>query len=140
MWINRTDYEGLRSQVADFEYQAKLASQSLDLQRIQHRSELRALLRRVHIAEQQAVEARSALELERHENREAERHWANALLRAKQSFPQPSKQPARESMTAFEQVPTTAYDAGELAALEDEALRLGIDPARAKEILLAEAS
>lgn len=93
------------------------------------------------LLEQQLTEARAriavleeALELERHENRKAERHWSNALLRARQAFPQvEEKSPL---LTAVPREPE--LDPGELAALEDEARRIGIDPALAREVLLKE--
>ena len=76
------------------------------------------------------------LELERHENRMAERHWSNALLRAKQAFPQSEKVavPVPKAPPTLDQL----VDPGEREALRTEAARLGIDPALADEILRKE--
>lgn len=57
------------------------------------RSAYRQLLRTVAEERRRARRAENALELERHENRAAERHWANMLLRAKQSYPMQTEKP-----------------------------------------------
>lgn len=76
------------------------------------------------------------IELERHENRTAERHWANSLLRAKQSYPQQQEKTPEVSRPA----PTLdqLVDPGEREALRAEAVRLGIDPVLADEVLRKE--
>lgn len=99
------------------------------------RREYQGLLDRIAVAEARATKAEESLELERHENRLAERHWSNQLLRAKQSFP------LAEAKSTPPPPPRTirpVIDPGELAALEAEAVRRGIDPREAEKVLLAE--
>lgn len=84
---------------------------------------------------QRAECAEQALELERHENRLAERHWANALLRANRQYPKVERdQPDMRAAS----IRMPVIDEGELAALTMEANRLGIDPEVAKQTLYAE--
>lgn len=65
-----------------------------------------------------------ALELERHENREAERHWADSLLRAKQSWPmQKQPVPTREAELVLEAV----LDPGVVEAHREWAKEHGLD-------------
>lgn len=65
-----------------------------------------------------------ALELERHENRLAERHWSDSLLRAKQSFPmQKTPVPVREAELILEPV----IDDGVIEAHKQWAKDHGID-------------
>lgn len=87
------------------------------------RSTYRQLLRALAYERQRSRRAEQALELERHENRSAERHWANALLRAKQSFPKPEPAPAREPQLVLEPV----LDAGIVEAHRQFARDHGID-------------
>lgn len=96
--------------------------------------EYQGLLNQLKLAEERADKAEAALELERHENRRAERHWSNSLLRAKQSFPQVEEKPPPPPPLPRK----PEIDPGELAALEAEAIRQGLDPARAREVLLQE--
>lgn len=75
------------------------------------------------------------LELERHEHRAAEKHWSNALLRAKNSYPQQEKaEPVPRPVPTLDQL----VDPGEREALRAEAARLGIDPVLADEVLRKE--
>lgn len=136
MWISKLNYQKLHDQLVAASQRAVLAEASLSLQRTAHRNVLKDSVRRIRVAESRTERAETALELERHENRLAERHWANQLLRAKQAFP---LQPEKEAKPAPRANPVgTLIDPGELEALETEALRLGIDPARAREILYNE--
>lgn len=63
------------------------------------------LLRTLATERKRVQRLEEALELERHENRTAERHWADSLLRAKQSWPmQKQPTPAREAELVLEAV------------------------------------
>lgn len=98
------------------------------------RSQYRSLCRQIARAERRASLAEEAACLERIENRRAERHWANALLRAKQAFPMVEK-PAVPSAPSAHTRPSTPWDEGELEALQAKAAELGIDPAEAINVL-----
>lgn len=88
------------------------------------KSVYKQLLRTLAEERRRARRAEESLELERHENRAAERHWANALLRAKQAFPmQPEKQPPREKPLVLEPV----LDPGVVEAHKQYAKDHGID-------------
>lgn len=97
--------------------------------------EYQGLLDRVAAAESRAAQAEESLELERHENRLAERHWSNAILRAKQAYPMAAEKPVEATKPPPRQ---PVIDPGELEALQNEARRLNIDPREAERILRAE--
>ena len=92
----------------------------------------RALLRELAEQRREVRALREAVELERHENRLAERHWSNSLLRAKQSYPLTEK-PAEPPKPATRLKPQ--IDQGELEALQREAIRHGLDPSEALRVL-----
>lgn len=75
-------------------------------------------------AQSRISELEHSLELERHENRLAERHWANSLLRARQAYPMQADKPASEPKRA-ELVPVV--DPGERQALIETARSMGIE-------------
>jgi hypothetical protein len=83
------------------------------------------------------VALEQSLELERHENRLAERHWANSLLRAKAAYPLTKEPPPVVKPALAELVP--AHDPGEREALIAAAAAAGLeDPAREADRILRE--
>lgn len=96
-----------------------------------------------NVLEQLAAErqrAESALEdlrLERAENRSAERHWSNQFLRKMNAYPQ---QPVAKTDNAEKKpyIPAPVYDAGELAAVIEEAGRLGVSVTDARAMFAKE--
>jgi topoisomerase IA-like protein len=98
--------------------------------------EYRGLLRQIARAERRATAAEQSLEIERHENRLAERHWSNQMLRKNGAYPQQGEkaEPAPRPPKVFEPV----IDQGELQALQQEARRLGLDPKTAENVLREE--
>jgi hypothetical protein len=100
----------------------------------------RALYRNVQrqlVAERRRAEALfDALELERRENRLAERHWANQFLRKMNAYPQQPVKDDAEKPTVRNFAPV--YDPGELAAVIEEAQRLGVSVADAKAMFAKE--
>jgi hypothetical protein len=99
--------------------------------------EYRGLLRQIARAERRATAAEQSLEIERHENRLAERHWSNQVLRKNGAYPQQAEKAepiAPRPPRVFEPV----IDQGELKALEQEARRLGLDPKVAEKVLREE--
>jgi hypothetical protein len=99
------------------------------------RREYRSLLKQIARAERRALSAESALELERHENRLSERHWSNQLLRKVNAYPQPDAKAEKPKPLA---VFTPTIDPSELAALQTEAIRLGLNPKEAENVLRQE--
>lgn len=84
------------------------------------RSEYRRLVRDKLRAERRADNLIDLLMAERAENRQAERWWSNALLRAKGSFPQPAKVDQPPGSPALELANTSlvpGMDDGEVEAL-----------------------
>lgn len=82
------------------------------------------LLRTLAYERRRVQRLEEALELERHENRTAERHWSDSLLRAKQSFPlQKTPVPAREAELILEPV----IDPGVIEAHKQWALEHNLD-------------
>lgn len=96
------------------------------------RGEYRRLLRAIARAERRAEILFDALTDERTANREAERHWANMLLRAKQTYPLPAK-PAMPQLTdsppleLASEVP--GMDPGEVDAVVATGAQYGLDRA-----------
>lgn len=89
------------------------------------------LLTALDHAEQRAAAAEEALVAERAANREAERHWADMLLRAKQTFPLPKK-PMAQSTETPELQPASdvpGMDSGELEALVTTGAQYGVSRA-----------
>ena len=95
------------------------------------RGEYRRLLRSYAQAERRADTLFAALAEERAANREAERHWANQVLRARGSFPMPTKSVALPSdapaLELTSEVP--GMDAGELDALVLAGAQYGVSRA-----------
>ena len=83
------------------------------------RGEYKRLVRDLARSERRAEAYFTALEAERAANREAERHWADMLLRAKQTYPLPKKpavqEPPPPDLTPATEVP--GMDQGEIDAL-----------------------
>jgi hypothetical protein len=95
-----------------------------------------------NVLEQLAKETRRAeaacedLRLERAENRAMERHWSNQFLRKMNAYPQ---QPTREETADQPKfIPPPRYDPGELTAVIEEAMRLGVAEKEAKEMFAKE--
>lgn len=82
--------------------------------------------------------AQLALELERAENRRAERWQMNMLLRRAKSFPLPEKPSVTEPVTEDNTVAPTDIDPGELEALQEVGAQYGIDAAEVEEMLKRE--
>lgn len=85
------------------------------------RGEYKRLLRALARAERRAESYFAALADEREANREAERHWADMLLRAKQTYPLPKK-------------PTQPVDSPELQSTSEVP---GMDPGEIEALVLA---
>lgn len=84
------------------------------------RNEYRRLLRALARAERRAESYFAALADEREANREAERHWANMLMRRAGSFPLPPKSVAAQPVDSPELQSTSevpGMDPGEIEAL-----------------------
>jgi len=82
------------------------------------------------VAERRRAEALfDDLRLETAQNRLAERHWANQFLRKMNAYPQ---QPVKEDVEKSSYIPKPVYDPGELAAVVEEAQRLGVSTADAR--------
>lgn len=97
----------------------------------------RNILRQLAVERQRAIALSDALEQERHENRLAERHWANQFLRKMNAYPQqPVVDPDAPAKSKF--VPPPKYDPGELAALIEEGRRLGVSDADSKALFAKE--
>lgn len=93
------------------------------------------VLRQLASERRRAEGLSDALELERHENRLAERHWANQFLRKMNAYPQ---QPVKDTLEKSSYVPKPVYDPGELAAVVEEAKRLGVSVADARAMFAKE--
>lgn len=101
----------------------------------------RALYRNVLkqlVAERRRAEgALEDLRLERSENRSAERHWSNQFLRKMNAYPQqPPKGDVEKPATIRSFTPP--YDPGDLAAVMEEARRLGVSDNDAKAMFARE--
>ena len=94
------------------------------------------VLDQLAVERQRAESACEDLRLERAENRSAERHWSNQFLRKMNSYPQQpvAKEPAEKSSY----VPAPKYDPGELAAVVEEAGRLGVSVTDARAMFATE--
>lgn len=96
------------------------------------KGEYKRLLRALARSEQRADNLFAALAEERTANREAERHWANMLLRAKQTYPLPPKAVPIPSSDEPELQPAgevPGMDEGELEALIAAGAQYGVDRA-----------
>jgi hypothetical protein len=86
----------------------------------------------------QQVEAlQASLDVERAENRRAERWWSNMWLRHMKSFPLPPKNIAVSSPTTasdLEPVPSVAFDTAEMAAVVEMGQQYGVDRAEAERL------
>lgn len=82
------------------------------------------------------TELETQLQSERTENRKAERHWSNQFLRKANSYPLTAEPKPTAELPPAVVVP--AYDAGELEALETEAVRLGLTREQAREFFARE--
>lgn len=79
-----------------------------------------------------------SLELERHESRLAERHWANALLRARQAYPMQPDKPAPAAKPLLGEL-VDLVDPGERDALIAAARDMGFEnPASEADRILRE--
>lgn len=96
----------------------------------------RNVLRQLAAERQRAESACEDLRLERSENRLAERHWSNQFLRKMNAYPQQKAKEDADKPSVRNFAP--AYDPGELAAVTEEAARLGISVADAREMFARE--
>lgn len=103
------------------------------------RGEYRRLLRALARSERRADALQVSLEVERSENRRAERHWANSMLRARQigAFPlQPVQQLPSGRADINSQFEEVAYiDPGELEAVIAEGIAHGFTAKEAENML-----
>lgn len=96
----------------------------------------RNVLRQLAVSRRQAEGALEDLRLERAENRLAERHWSNQFLRKMNAYPQQQAKENTDKPIVRSSLPV--YDSGELAAVIEEATRLGISIADAREMFARE--
>lgn len=106
------------------------------------RGEMRRLLRQLSRAEHRAESAQQSLDIERHDNRAAERHWSNMMLRARQigAYPLPelaSKSPLVPADLDAGPQPTD-LDLGELEAVVAAGALSGVTPRDAENFLRRE--
>lgn len=93
------------------------------------KGEYRRLLRLVRLGERRSEVLFDALMAERASNREAERHWANMLLRAKQTYPLQPKPPSPLPVDGPPLEPASevpGMDPGEVEALVEAGSQYGV--------------